>query len=76
MRERKQRKKVNLQEERRERILKFLQENRESQPIVGPKKKTSTSQQKLPQIVKRYTKKDLTTCLIKTPTIDTRLAAG
>jgi len=76
MRKRKQRNKVNLQEERKERILKFLQENRESQPIVGPKKKTSTSQKKLPQNVKRYTKKELPSCLIKPPTIDTRLAAG
>ncbi|KAH8366443.1 hypothetical protein KR084_006408, partial [Drosophila pseudotakahashii] len=76
MRERKHRKKVNLQEERKERILKFLQENRDSQPFAVPEKKKAASQKKQPQNVEKYTKKDLTSCLIATPTIDQRLAAG
>ncbi|EDW90161.1 cilia- and flagella-associated protein 91 [Drosophila yakuba] len=75
MRERKLGKKKALAEERRERILKFLEENREFQPMDVPREKTAI-QKKLPQNKIGISKKNLKSCVIATPLQDQRLAAG
>uniref|UniRef100_A0A6P4FAL8 Cilia- and flagella-associated protein 91 n=1 Tax=Drosophila rhopaloa TaxID=1041015 RepID=A0A6P4FAL8_DRORH len=76
MRDRKHRKKIQLQKERRDRILKFLQENREVRLIDVPVKKTPANQNKQPQNEAKHTKTELASCLTTTPSMDQRLTAG
>ncbi|XP_043643598.1 cilia- and flagella-associated protein 91 [Drosophila teissieri] len=76
MREHKLGKKKTLAEERRERILKFLEENREPQPVDVPREKASAIQKEPPQNKPGTTKKNLKSCLVSTPLQDQRLAAG
>ncbi|EDX05330.1 cilia- and flagella-associated protein 91 [Drosophila simulans] len=75
MRKRKLSKK-KIAEERTERILKFLQENRECQPVEIPRKKTPAIEKKPSQIETGYTKKNLKSCIIATSLQDQRLPAG
>lgn len=76
MRKRKLAKEKILAAERTERILKFLQENRECQPVEVPRKKTPAIQKKPLQNETGYTKKNLKSCIIATSLQDQRLAAG
>ncbi|XP_017044837.2 cilia- and flagella-associated protein 91 [Drosophila ficusphila] len=76
MPDRKQRKKVQLQEERKARILKFIQENRDTKPIEVQQIKTAASRIKKPKNEEKTTKQNLTSCLIATPSSDLRLVAG
>ncbi|XP_052851859.1 cilia- and flagella-associated protein 91 [Drosophila gunungcola] len=76
MRHRKQSKKVRLQEERKDRILRFLQENREARPIDALEKQSFASQKNQPKNVAKNTKTELASCLILTPSTDQRLIGG
>ncbi|EDV54830.1 cilia- and flagella-associated protein 91 [Drosophila erecta] len=77
MRERKLAKKEILAEERKERILKFLEENRESpQSVDVPREKAPAIQKKPPPKKTGTAKRNLKSCLIATSLQDQRLAAG